>query len=140
MSKTLGNFIDMEKIDFYVSRYGEDAWRYYLITQGPLGSTDADFVYEKFHDIYNAHLVNTVGNCASRITAMIEKYCDGLVPPASSSEIRNQEADAIYRQHRTKESTSKINVKITELKCAVIGQNPVIRITTDEGYRWFRAS
>ena len=96
MSKTLGNFIDMEKIDFYVSRYGEDAWRYYLITQGPLGSTDADFVYEKFHDIYNAHLVNTVGNCASRITAMIEKYCDGLVPPASSSEIRNQEADAIY--------------------------------------------
>ena len=24
-------------------------------------------------------------------------------------------------------------MKITDLKCAVIGQNPVIRITTDEG-------
>ena len=82
MSKTLGNFIDMEKIDSYVSQYGEDAWRYYLVTQGPLGSTDADFVSEKFHDIYNAHLVNTVGNCASRITAMIEKYCDASLPSA----------------------------------------------------------
>ena len=24
-------------------------------------------------------------------------------------------------------------MKITDLKCAVIGQNPVVRITTDEG-------
>ncbi len=80
MSKSLGNFIDLEKIESYVNEYGSDAWRYYLVTQGPLGATDADFAAEKFHDIYNAHLVNTIGNCASRVTAMIQKYFDGALP------------------------------------------------------------
>jgi methionine--tRNA ligase len=80
MSKTLGNFIDLEEIEKYIDVYSMDAWRYYLVTQGPLGTTDADFSAEKFHDVYNAHLVNTVGNCASRVTAMIEKYFDGVVP------------------------------------------------------------
>ena len=84
MSKSLGNFIDLEEIEKYIDVYNMDAWRYYLVTQGPLGSTDADFAAEKFHDVYNAHLVNTVGNCASRVTAMIEKYFDGAVPPDTS--------------------------------------------------------
>jgi methionyl-tRNA synthetase len=80
MSKSLGNFIDLETIEQYVDEYGMDAWRYYLTTQGPLGATDADFATEKFKDIYNAHLVNTVGNSTSRVTAMIGKYYDGIVP------------------------------------------------------------
>ncbi len=80
MSKSLGNFIDLETIQAYLKKYNMDAWRYYLVTQGPLGATDADFASAKFHDIYNAHLVNTVGNCASRVTAMVNKYYDGIVP------------------------------------------------------------
>ena len=80
MSKSLGNFIDLELIESCLDRYGMDAWRYFLATQGPLGTADADFAKEKFFDTYNAHLVNTVGNCTSRVTAMIEKYFDGEVP------------------------------------------------------------
>ncbi len=80
MSKSLGNFIDLELIEKYINEYSMDGLRYYLVTQGPLGATDADFAAEKFHDIYNAHLVNTVGNCASRVTAMIGKYFDGALP------------------------------------------------------------
>ena len=80
MSKSLGNFIDLESIEKYIDTYGMSAWRYFLVTQGPLGATDADFVSGRFHDIYNAHLVNTVGNCTSRVTAMIQKYFDGAVP------------------------------------------------------------
>lgn len=85
MSKSLGNFIDLEVIESYVDKYGMDAWRYYIVTQGPLGATDADFVSERFHDMYNAHLVNTVGNCTSRVTAMIEKYFDSVVPNESEN-------------------------------------------------------
>jgi len=88
MSKSMGNFIDMEMIESYVDKYGMDAWRYYLATQGPHGATDADFASEKFHDIYNAHLVNTVGNCTSRVTAMICKYFDGVVPSEMKNESR----------------------------------------------------
>ncbi|MFK7961877.1 MAG: methionine--tRNA ligase [Phycisphaerales bacterium] len=80
MSKSLGNFIDLEALQGYLDTYGIDALRWYLITQGPLGATDADFRAEQFHDVYGADLVNTVGNSCSRVTAMITKYYDGVVP------------------------------------------------------------
>ncbi|MBT5136691.1 MAG: class I tRNA ligase family protein, partial [Phycisphaerae bacterium] len=85
MSKSMGNFIDLELIDSYVDKYSMDAWRYYIVTQGPLGSSDADFVAENFQDLYNAHLVNTVGNCTSRVTAMLGKYFDGVVQTESQN-------------------------------------------------------
>ena len=84
MSKSLGNFIDLPAIQTCLDTYSLDAWRYYMATQGPLGAQDADFVADQFHDIYNAHLVNTIGNSASRVTAMIGKYFDGNVPSSGS--------------------------------------------------------
>ncbi|MEE2895705.1 MAG: methionine--tRNA ligase [Planctomycetota bacterium] len=80
MSKSLGNFIDLPTIESYMETYGLDAWRWYMIVQGPLGATDADFQATGFHETYTTDLVNTVGNCASRTTAMIGKYFDGVVP------------------------------------------------------------
>ena len=79
MSKSLGNFIDLAAIDRYVGTYGMDAWRWYLITQGPLGAQDSNFSAAHFHKIYSDDLVNTAGNCASRVTAMIGKYFDGVI-------------------------------------------------------------
>jgi len=81
MSKSLGNFIDLETIAGYIDRYGLDAWRYHMIARGPLGVNDADFSAKHFHEAYTTDLVNTVGNCASRVTAMIGKYFDGILPP-----------------------------------------------------------
>ena len=77
MSKSLGNFIEIELLDAYAGAFGLDAVRWYLLTQGPLGSTDADFAHERFVEVYNAELANTVGNAASRVSNMIEKYFDG---------------------------------------------------------------
>ena len=83
MSKSLGNFIDLAAINQYLDAYGSDMWRYYMITHGPLGATDANFSASQYHDVYHADLVNTVGNCSSRVTAMINKYFDGEVPTES---------------------------------------------------------
>ncbi len=80
MSKSLGNFIDLEKLDGYVETFGLDALRYYLTTHGPMGATDADFAEAKFIDVYNSDLANTVGNCANRVTNMIGRYFEGRVP------------------------------------------------------------
>lgn len=80
MSKTLGNFIDLETLKAYIDRYGLDALRWYLLTQGPLRETDADFSYAKFVEVFNADLANGIGNCASRVANMIEKYFGGQVP------------------------------------------------------------
>jgi len=83
MSKSLGNFIDLPTLNDYIDRYGLDAVRYYLTLHGPLSATDADFSAAHFHDVYTADLANTFGNCASRTTAMINKYFDGVVPSES---------------------------------------------------------
>lgn len=80
MSKTLGNFIDLPTIEAYAQRYSMDAVRWYLLTQGPLRETDSDFSYAKFVEVYNADLANGIGNCASRVANMIEKYFGGRVP------------------------------------------------------------
>jgi len=83
MSKSLGNFIDLEMIDQYIEEFSLDALRWYLCTQGPLGSTDSDFAHDKFVEIYNSDLANTVGNCSARVTNMIVRYFDGELPAPS---------------------------------------------------------
>jgi methionyl-tRNA synthetase len=72
--------VDLETIESYVGSFGLDAWRYYLATQGPLGATDSDFSDAHFREVYTTDLVNTLGNCASRVTAMAGKYFDGAAP------------------------------------------------------------
>lgn len=81
MSKSDGNFIDLETLAGYAERHSLDALRWYLLTQGPLGGADADFSRAKFIEVYNADLANGLGNCASRVGNMIEKYFGGRVPP-----------------------------------------------------------
>lgn len=81
MSKTLGNFIDLGKLDEYISEFSLDSLRYYLVTQGPMGASDADFSHQKYVDVYNADLANTVGNSFSRIANMTKRYFDGKLPP-----------------------------------------------------------
>ena len=85
MSKSLGNFIDLPTIESYFAKYGLDAWRWYMATQGPIGTQDADFSPKHFHEIYTANLVNTFANCASRTSSMIEKYFAGAMPEAETA-------------------------------------------------------
>jgi methionyl-tRNA synthetase len=80
MSKTLGNFIDLDRLKAYAAKYSLDGLRWYLATQGPLSGTDADFSHAKFIEVYNAELANGIGNCASRVSNMIGKYFEGRLP------------------------------------------------------------
>ncbi len=98
MSKSLGNFIEIDQLKAYADwivdaekkdaekngrppkPMGVDAVRWFLATQGPLGANDADFAHARFVEVYNADLANGIGNCASRVANMIEKYFDGEVP------------------------------------------------------------
>ncbi len=80
MSKSLGNFVTIEVMQGYSARYGIDALRWYLLTQGPSGTTDADFSHARFVEVFNADLANGIGNCASRVGNMIDKYFGGTSP------------------------------------------------------------
>lgn len=62
-----------------VDRFGVDAFRYYLLREIPFDG-DGSFSWERFEAVYTAELANGLGNLASRTMAMIEKYCEGIVP------------------------------------------------------------
>jgi len=72
MAKSLGNVINSKEL---LKKYGVDAVRYYLLKEIPTQS-DGDFTKERFKEIYNADLANTLGNLVSRVTTLCE--VDGL--------------------------------------------------------------
>jgi len=68
------------------SRFGSDAFRYYLLRDIPFDG-DGAFSWERFEAVYTSELANGLGNLASRTTAMIEKYCDGVVPSGPRGDV-----------------------------------------------------
>lgn len=67
------------------SHFGVDAFRYYFLRAIPFGS-DGSFSWEDMSARYTSELANDFGNLASRLIAMIEKYCDGLIPAVARDE------------------------------------------------------
>ena len=59
--------------------FGIDAFRYYFLRAIPFGS-DGSFSWEDMSARYTSELANDFGNLASRLAAMIEKYCGGAIP------------------------------------------------------------
>lgn len=59
--------------------FGVDAFRYYFLRAIPFGS-DGSFSWEDMNARYTSELANDFGNLASRLIAMIEKYCGGAIP------------------------------------------------------------
>ncbi|HEX2838557.1 MAG TPA: methionine--tRNA ligase [Phycisphaerales bacterium] len=106
MSKSLKNFIEIEQLQAYASKYSLDAVRWYLLTQGPLHAQDADFSHSKFIEVYNADLANGIGNCASRVANMIEKYFGGKVP---------EPAGAVGREKFEREVRGHVHQAIPEI-------------------------
>ena len=69
-----------------IARFGADAFRYYLLRDIPFDG-DGSFSWERFEAVYTSELANGIGNLASRTTAMIEKYCDGVVPAGARGDV-----------------------------------------------------
>lgn len=63
--------------------FGSDAFRFYFLSAINFGQ-DGSFSWEDLSARYHAELANGFGNLASRVTAMVGKYFDGLVPAPSA--------------------------------------------------------
>jgi len=78
MSKSLGNFVDIEKLRTIVKDYGLDALRFHLLRAAPFGN-DLDFTDADFTKSFT-ELANVLGNLLNRNLNMVSKYREGKVP------------------------------------------------------------
>jgi len=81
MGKSLGNVLDPVVL---LERCGRDAVRWYLLRDIPFGD-DGDFQQQRFTDLVNNDLANTIGNLLNRTSSMARKWYDAAVPPAGDA-------------------------------------------------------
>lgn len=82
MGKSLGNVLDPELL---LERCGADAVRWFLLRDIPFGE-DGDFQQQRFSDLVNNDLANTIGNLLNRTSSMARKWFEGNVPPAAAAD------------------------------------------------------
>ncbi|KAJ4971655.1 hypothetical protein NE237_004754 [Protea cynaroides] len=71
MGKSLGNTLEPNDL---VHRFGSDAVRYFFLKEVEFGS-DGDYSEDRFINIVNAHLANTIGNLLNRTLGLLKKNC-----------------------------------------------------------------
>lgn len=124
--------------------FGSDAYRFYFLSAIAFGQ-DGSFSWEDLAARYQAELANGFGNLASRTTAMIEKYFEGIVPPAgeyTEKDLSIQQivadaatkADAAIEQFRIDEAISSI-WKIVDALNGYITENEPWALARDEAQR-----
>ncbi|KAL6867626.1 hypothetical protein ACP4OV_015650 [Aristida adscensionis] len=75
MGKSLGNTLEPKDL---VERFGADAVRYFFLREVEFGN-DGDYSEERFINIVNAHLANTVGNLLNRTLGLLKKNCQSTL-------------------------------------------------------------
>lgn len=91
MSKSKLTGISPELI---VNHFGSDAFRYYFMSAITFGG-DGSFSWEDMSARYNSELANGLGNLASRVTAMVGKYFDGILPADEAPGVAETEIHAL---------------------------------------------
>lgn len=110
MGKSIGNVIDPFNL---IKEFGADATRYLLLSQFPFGQ-DGDIKASQFVIQYNSDLANGIGNFASRVTAMAEKYFEGIVPPRNSE--LKIETEQIWAEYETALTEFQVDGAIEAIK------------------------
>lgn len=94
-SKSAGVKLDLGEA---IARFGADAFRYVLLREVPYDG-DGNFSWERFEERYTSDLANALGNLASRAIAMVEKYCDAVVPTAPAPEAEAGDDEDLRAYH-----------------------------------------
>jgi methionyl-tRNA synthetase len=124
--------------------FGSDAYRFYFLSAIAFGQ-DGSFSWEDLSARYQAELANGFGNLASRTTAMLERYFEGVVPPPSeysAADLHIQktvadaaaDADAAIERFRIDEAISSVWTIVDALNL-YITENEPWALAKDEAQR-----
>ncbi|KAF2414480.1 methionine--tRNA ligase [Microbacterium sp. B35-04] len=124
--------------------FGSDAYRFYFLSAIAFGQ-DGSFSWEDLSARYQAELANGFGNLASRTTAMVERYFEGVVPPPAeytAADVHIQKtvadaaanADAAIERFRIDEAISSVWTIVDALNL-YITENEPWALAKDEAQR-----
>ncbi len=125
--------------------FGVDAFRYYFLRAIPFGS-DGSFSWEDMSARYTSELANDFGNLASRLAAMIEKYCEGKVPAKASdaglsaalkSTVEKADAAMVALDFQgginaVMDFCKKVNGYVTEKEPWILAKDPANKVALEE--------
>jgi methionyl-tRNA synthetase len=83
----------------FVSEFGADAFRYFLIREMNVGQ-DSEFSREQFLVRYTSELANNLGNLVNRTLNMTTRFSDGVVPEAGAGDDEERNLRSLWESTR----------------------------------------
>jgi methionyl-tRNA synthetase len=83
-----------------IETFGSDGYRYYFMRDVSFG-LDGEFSWEGMVARYNSDLANDLGNLASRVTTMVDRYVAGRVPTGPTEEEITDSERALHETQGT---------------------------------------
>ena len=87
LSKSSGLVVDPFEL---VDKFGSDAVRYFFVKEIPFGG-DGDFSEEAMIKRINAELADDLGNLVNRVSVLIHKNYNGIIPKQGKLEAKDNE-------------------------------------------------
>lgn len=118
-----------------VDHFGSDVFRYYFLKAIQFGQ-DGSFSWEDLSARYTADLANGLGNLASRATAMVNKYCDGVLPKPGTLSDAEESLRVLLEKTVTTADTHMLNLDFAEGISAVKEFIDAINLYVTEREPW----
>ena len=109
MGKSIGNVLDPQQL---LDKCGRDAVRWYLLRDIPFGD-DGDFQQQRFTDLVNNDLANTIGNLLNRTSSMARRWFADAVPPAGGADASSHPlaAAALQAQGLSEQAWERLDLR-----------------------------
>lgn len=96
IGKSIGNTLGTGQI---FDTYDNDAVRYYFLRAVDFGR-DGDFSEQRFIDVVNADMANSLVNILNRSLNLLKENCDGVLPLSSGglATIETDEEEGLFKK------------------------------------------